>query len=86
MKKYYKVITEKMGSIWEDTYTDKEEALKEARTEWAALSDYDKRNRAFYVLEAEDPESLDGDIIETFEAYRKRGRIIWKKRKSVISL
>lgn len=67
MEKYYKVITEKMGSIWEDIYTDKDKALKAATAEWNALSDHDKRNRTFYVLAVDDPDDIDGDIIKTYE-------------------
>lgn len=67
MRKYYKVITEKMGDIWEDIYTDKDKAIKEANNEWLALSDYDKRNRSFYVLEVDDPDDIDGDIIKNYE-------------------
>lgn len=66
MTKYYKIITEKMGSIWEDIYTDKQQAIKAADAEYNSLSEYDKSNRAFYILETDDPDDLDGYIVKTY--------------------
>lgn len=61
---YYLIIDEKGNDIFVEAYTTKEEAIKMINLEYANLSEYDKKQRKnLYVLEAETPDELDGNIV-----------------------
>lgn len=57
-------VTSKRASIYTKDYITKEEAIATAKRDWDSMSDLEKNIRdAFYVMESEDAESLDGNII-----------------------
>ena len=67
MKKYL-IIDEVGADIWTEEHETKEKAIAAANKEWDALTEHDKNRRiSFYILETEDPNSLDGDIIKEYK-------------------
>lgn len=61
---YYLIIDEKGNDIFVEAYTTKEEAIKMINAEYASMTKYDKKRRKnLYVLEAETPDDLDGNIV-----------------------
>lgn len=68
MKKYYLVVDEIGADVWSETYTTREKATEAARATWDALTDHDKKRRgAFYILETDDPDGIEGNIIKSFK-------------------
>ena len=63
----YILIDVKGGDMFTEEFDDREKALERADAEWNHLSNHDKSKReAFYLLETENPDTLDGDIIKTW--------------------
>ena len=56
-----------MGSIWEESYFALDKAIKSADKIWKNMTDYDKHTSALYIIKADDPDDVEGEIIKTYE-------------------
>lgn len=67
-KKYYIIIDCVPGTIWNEAHETEAEAIAAAVAEWQALTQADRdRREAYYIIVADDPDELDGDIIKVFK-------------------
>lgn len=69
----YIVMEEKAHDTFTKEFETAEEAIKEAKSDWEWLTDYDRKHyTAFYVLESVNPDEdaqdhFDGNIIKSFK-------------------
>ena len=69
MDKYYKVVDFTGVDCFDElAFSTKEKALYFAECDWNTMTNYDKKRReSYYVLETDDPDSLDGNIIKIYK-------------------
>lgn len=67
------ILIDDCGDIYTEEYTNREEALKDAESQWNRLTENDKKRReAFYLIKSANPDEeaedhLDGDVIKTWK-------------------
>lgn len=66
----YVVVDIKDGDIFSTEMENASEAIKEAKRQWGYLTNRERKNRTFYVLESVNP---DEDAEDHFD-----GNVIWK--------